>query len=543
MSQVSIEADPVRRRAGLLSALVKLYVNAKTLIDKDGSAEEALQLQEKLQVRYDVYVESHEIALVTYPDREESLTASHIRNEERHQQLLSDLQAYIADGTKPDDLQSLHAASLFSRHSSTRSKAASSKCTAVSASRGSQANSDRLSESRVQAELAKRKFAQQQAEQLKEQQRIDFERDIARQKRELDQRKRALQEEAELRKRELDNAQKLQKQKDEMNNLQAEVQLREKVQIRADRGNNSDLETESDRCDVTRFIKSAPKHKIPPETFSGRRNPVKDWLSNPANDMTSSAIRVTNTPQIEKLGNVPAVTNSRPNGYSGVSHEKPNSHRQEPSDAALFRRALLENRMPAPKQMEFDGNPRTFLAFLASFKTNIERKLTDNDDDAALKLTYLLQHCVGDAKYLIDDCAMLEPREGFETAMERLRESYGKGHVIARSYIESVTTGPPIKMYDFKALVKLKNDMVKCQSVLSLLKFSSDLDCTETLKSIVKRLPDCFHVKWTRRAVKILDGGRSVRFSDLVEFVRKEANIYSSQFGQLYCEEHVGEDD
>ena len=72
MSQVSIEADSLRRRAGLLSALVKLYVNAKTLINKDGSAEEATQLQEELQVQYDLYVESHEIALVTYTDREKT---------------------------------------------------------------------------------------------------------------------------------------------------------------------------------------------------------------------------------------------------------------------------------------------------------------------------------------------------------------------------------------------------------------------------------------------------------------------------------------
>ena len=184
MSQVSIEADPVRRRAGLLSALVKLYVNAKTLINKDGSAEEALQLQKELQVQYDLYVESYETSLVAYPDREESMTESHIRNEQRHQQLLSDLQAYITDGTKPDDLQSLHAASLFSRRSSVRSKAASSKYTTVSASCISQANSDRLIESRVQAALAKKKYAQQQAELINEQKRINFERDLARKNRE-----------------------------------------------------------------------------------------------------------------------------------------------------------------------------------------------------------------------------------------------------------------------------------------------------------------------------------------------------------------------
>ena len=335
--------------------------------------------------------------------------------------------------------------------------------------------------------------------------------------------------------RELDNALKLQKQKDEIDNLEAEVLLRKKEQSHVKCGTNPNIETESDRVNGTRF-----------NPLAAPRNSVNDWLNDPANDLKPSAARVpNNTPHIDKCSYVPPATNYRPNGYSGVSHENPRHHRQQPSDAALFRRALLENRMPAPKQLEFDGNPRTFLAFLASFKTNIERKLTDDDDDVALKLTYLIQHCVRDAKYLMDDCAMLEPRHGFETAMNRLHERYGKAHehVIARSYIESVTEGPPVKQYDVKALVKLKDDMVKCQSVLSLLKFSSDLDCTGTLKSVLGRLPECFHMRWAKRAVKILDGGRTARFSDLVDFVQKEANIYSSQYGQFYCEQHLDETD
>ena len=46
MSQNEGEVDPVRRRAGLISALVKLYVKAQKLLDEDGSAEEAVQLQD-----------------------------------------------------------------------------------------------------------------------------------------------------------------------------------------------------------------------------------------------------------------------------------------------------------------------------------------------------------------------------------------------------------------------------------------------------------------------------------------------------------------
>ena len=131
---------------------------------------------------------------------------------------------------------------------------------------------------------------------------------------------------------------------------------------------------------------------------------------------------------------------------------------------------------------------------------------------------------------------MLDPVEGFETAMNRLHESYGQGHVIARSYIESVTKGPVIKLNDVGALEQLRNDMVKCQSVLSRLEFTSDLDSTGTLESIIQRLPDTFQLKWARRAAKILKGGRDTLFVDLVEFIREESSVYNTKFGSAYAE-------
>ena len=137
---------------------------------------------------------------------------------------------------------------------------------------------------------------------------------------------------------------------------------------------------------------------------------------------------------------------------------------------------------------------------------------------------------------MIDDCVMLEPADGFDTAMERLNECYGKSHVIARSYIESVTKGPAIKLNDIASLEQLKNDMVKCQSVLSRLEFNSDLDSSGTLSLIVQRLPDAFQLRWLRRVSKILDGGRGTVFRDLVTFVKEEAKIYSSSFAQTYTE-------
>ena len=78
--------------------------------------------------------------------------------------------------------------------------------------------------------------------------------------------------------------------------------------------------------------------------------------------------------------------------------------------------------------------------------------------------------------------------------------------------------------------------MVKCQSVLSRLEFTSDLDSTGTLESIIQRLPDSFQLKWARRAAKILKGGRDTLFVDLVEFIREESSVYNTKFGSAYAE-------
>ena len=77
MSQPS-HAHPVRRRAGLLSALTRLYTAVRRLIDLGGSDEEALEIQQKLHDRYTAYIECHETALVEVPERETSLNTSHV---------------------------------------------------------------------------------------------------------------------------------------------------------------------------------------------------------------------------------------------------------------------------------------------------------------------------------------------------------------------------------------------------------------------------------------------------------------------------------
>ena len=99
---------------------------------------------------------------------------------------------------------------------------------------------------------------------------------------------------------------------------------------------------------------------------------------------------------------------------------------------------------------------------------------------------------------------MLDAEDGFNTAMAKLEKRYGQSHLIAQSYIDSVTKGPAVKANDVEALVKLANAMSKCETVLNQLKFTSDLDSSGTLESIVDRFPDFMQAKWMEKVSKML---------------------------------------
>ena len=350
MSQLSAEPKPARRRAGLLSALSRLYNDAHDLMNRNASKEEIDNLIIKLDEQYMKYLDMHEVTLEEQPERELFLVDSHVLNEQRHRKIVSQIAVYLEDGSKPDDLESLHAVSLYSRHSSAK-RSVTPSCLAMhrhkakTASFASQARSATVSETRVQAHLAKRRFAQQEAEQLAQQKKIDFQREVARQnreldrrreeaaarerqlreeaertkrklqqeaearehhlkeeaarkerelklaaeerehqvklevkrrqeeldmqqrqaqldiekqQRELDQRRRELEEEAELLKQEMENAMLLERQRNEMENLQTELHLHEREEIREELG--SDYDSDGDCDDVTRYKESAPKH-------------------------------------------------------------------------------------------------------------------------------------------------------------------------------------------------------------------------------------------------------------------------------------------
>ena len=197
----------------------------------------------------------------------------------------------------------------------------------------------------------------------------------------------------------------------------------------------------------------------------------------------------------------------------------------------LMAHALMNMPLPKPELLTFDGNAKKWTAFRNSFVTGIANRV----QDPALRLSYLIQHCSGEAKKSILDCVLLDPDEGYDEAMSILTKRFGSNHLIARSYIEDLTQGPKIGANDVEALVRFTTDLRNAKIVLTQLEFTSDMNSHETMRLLVKRLPYALGSKWVEKAADILERGREPKYSDLVDFMEVRARVSSTMYGREHA--------
>ena len=148
--------------------------------------------------------------------------------------------------------------------------------------------------------------------------------------------------------------------------------------------------------------------------------------------------------------------------------------------------------MPRPELIKFTENATEYWKFINNFKCNVASKIDDN----RLKLSYLIQHCVGEPKEAIEDCVILDAKEGYDKALNILLKNYGRPHIVARAYIKDLTEGPQLKGSDTAGLMKMSTKMEKCLMTLTQMGYASDLNNSENLLRIVRRLPMHLRTKW-----------------------------------------------
>jgi hypothetical protein len=184
--------------------------------------------------------------------------------------------------------------------------------------------------------------------------------------------------------------------------------------------------------------------------------------------------------------------------------------------------------LPRPELLTFDGNPQNYYKFISSFDTNIAGKIFDPQ----LKLSYLIQQCSGTARECIEDCVVMNPDRGYEHARNILKARFGKPHIIANAYISELVDGPQVRNSDNVGLQKVADQMRRCELTLTEMGYTADMNNTETLRKIVRRLPFHVRAKWVDKADRFLVAGVEPSFSHLTEFVENRARVANTMYGQ-----------
>ena len=189
---------------------------------------------------------------------------------------------------------------------------------------------------------------------------------------------------------------------------------------------------------------------------------------------------------------------------------------------------------PKVEYMRFDGNPMKYVSFMHNFETCLEK---DNPDNSR-RLQLLIQHCYGKAREAIESCVNLPVEEGYYVAKNTLRENFGKPHIIAKAHIKKLENLPPLKQADGQSLLEFARHLDVAERTLTGMgpEYVSDLNHTNTLRELNRKLPLFMRVKWTECAGRIIESGQRPRFVDFLQFLKQRATLVNNEFGEdLNC--------
>ena len=157
--------------------------------------------------------------------------------------------------------------------------------------------------------------------------------------------------------------------------------------------------------------------------------------------------------------------------------------------------------MPKRELLTFDGNPLNYWLFVNNFEVNIAKRVPD----AESRLAYLIQHCSGKAREAIMNCAIIsEPNAGYRKAQEILYHQ----HIVAHAHIAKIVEG------------------------LAQMGYKADVNGSDNLIKVMKRVPVHLQSKWADRAGSLTQAGVEPNFWHLAEFVEEKALLANTMYGR-----------
>ncbi|XP_071094674.1 uncharacterized protein [Haliotis cracherodii] len=223
-----------------------------------------------------------------------------------------------------------------------------------------------------------------------------------------------------------------------------------------------------------------------------------------------------------------ANRNPRVSPFSSYAYE-------QPSDNMIIS-IVQQLRKPVPDIQKFNGNPLEFQKFMRQFRTKIISNSSSEDE----LMCYLEQFTEGEAHQVVKSFSYLDARSGYKAAMAELEERYGNQETIANALIKRAMCWPNIKADNAKSLDEYAVFLNECQNAVKSLYSVKVLEYPDNIRKLVMKLPFHCQEKWRGIVLQIRLSRSTVEFSDLVQFVRKEAQ---KAMDPMYGKEAMRPDD
>jgi hypothetical protein len=185
--------------------------------------------------------------------------------------------------------------------------------------------------------------------------------------------------------------------------------------------------------------------------------------------------------------------------------------------------------IPNVKLIEYDCNPLTYVEFMERFKLHIHNKPHLSDD---VRMVQLKMHLVGNAKRAV--VGLGSQGKMYATALKTLKEQFGQPSVIARAYINKLVDASKIQNNDRQALQQVSFDVANCVATLKQINHVADVNATDNLRNIIKRLPDHMIDKWKAVASDLREKGETPSLKHISKFLRKRVKAeFDPDFGDI----------
>jgi len=170
--------------------------------------------------------------------------------------------------------------------------------------------------------------------------------------------------------------------------------------------------------------------------------------------------------------------------------------------------------------LTFNGNLLNYWLFINNFEVNIAKRVPDTET----RLTCLIQHCAGEAREAIKNCAIISDSEqGYRKAQEILYHKFG----------QKIVGGPQIKTTDITGLADLSVEMQNCALTLIQMGYEANVNNLDNLIKVLKHLPVHLQSKWADRASSLTLPGTEPTFMDLAGFVDEKTLLANTMYGRI----------